>query len=907
MEAITIGFNPNNYKKNGTPLANLTSQGQFENIVRSSQGREKDKLFGIYTYCGMKGEFSGSNVYFVDIDSKVDVDWVMDNSRLIFLCCPDLLFMQKSFSGKLHAVGVMHQTFTDKDDYTYWARVYTTKFVGIVNAISIQERGNELNYFKIDNAVDSHNTNWYQMLFMSASQLYWNDQPIFPEQEPADTQKCIDYVNSLGLNWFQKKRRVERAIRKSDVTYSVGEHTSGKIGVDRNFFVGGMSGFTLRRAIMDTLVGMLGEEKACEFVQDHFLNPKEFIIWAKSAKDYGEVASVKDWLMDAFNIQMNLPQAEVSGVKEITWMTDVKDEIISLFNQYGRIEVVSPTGSGKTTLINDYLAKELNAVVVVPYNATNALYNKMKVISSSSSETYSKDEPCVMIWDQVNRYDISDRVVILDESHALFQERTFRQSAVNLMNKLKRQGTKIISFSATPTGEVDELDLKVVEYWKRRDKKVVLTAIMTEKDIPSRQLGDIMYNHKSRKYDLVCVFDNRSMKKLYENLCLKGLEGDVDYIRSNTQETDEFKNIKKDEMLTKEITLCTGIAYNGLNFRNSGKVLVLMEYTPGDTLYSEIIQAIGRFRNADVYVRLYVNTNERNHRSVQELAEKANDMFAAGLTQGEVHYTVELVDPDCVEARTFVEEYRNSFSNWEIVKGQVQNTGYVYVEEMNDEYEGEGRLELKIKRMVSGVWKQDHINHEESEQRSHPYYVGWNKELANLRRDYPFIDEEWVNGMIASSKNELLVDSILNNIRDILFVGSMTDEQWNGHYLLLKSVLNQADKNDKWYKSELNTRIKKLHSIRKEYGYIGSNTSDWLQNITDDLDRLFGEYVEKKEHAGSIGGRKSSPKKAVVVTFNGESMEFASKGEADAWLRSQGLSQKQLAEFKINKKCYKVL
>ena len=33
MEAITIGFNPNNYKKNGTPLANLTSQGQFENIA----------------------------------------------------------------------------------------------------------------------------------------------------------------------------------------------------------------------------------------------------------------------------------------------------------------------------------------------------------------------------------------------------------------------------------------------------------------------------------------------------------------------------------------------------------------------------------------------------------------------------------------------------------------------------------------------------------------------------------------------------------------------------------------------------------------------------------------------------------------------------------------------------------
>ena len=81
-----------------------------------------------------------------------------------------------------------------------------------------------------------------------------------------------------------------------------------------------------------------------------------------------------------------------------------------------------------------------------------------------------------------------------------------------------------------------------------------------------------------------------------------------------------------------------------------------------------------------------------------------------------------------------------------------------------------------------------------------------------------------------------------------------------------------------------------------DWEYITSATG--ISNIGNKL---------SKSEAGRIGGKKSSPKKKVKLIYNNESIIFDSKGEADSWLKEQGLSQSMIAKFKLNKKQYIVL
>ena len=192
--STTIGFNPKHFSKNGEVLKNISNE-ELSQLAVLNQNKDKSQLFGIHTYSGVKGNFTGSNVYFVDIDSKVDVDWVFEHTNEIFLCCPDVLFMQKSFSGKLHAVGVMHNTFTDKEEYTYWSRIYTTKFLAAVNLVSKSERQTELNYFTIPGAVDSHNTNCFQALYMSADKIFFNENVITPTDAPMVSVSVLSHTH----------------------------------------------------------------------------------------------------------------------------------------------------------------------------------------------------------------------------------------------------------------------------------------------------------------------------------------------------------------------------------------------------------------------------------------------------------------------------------------------------------------------------------------------------------------------------------------------------------------------------------------------------------------------------------------------------------------------------------------
>ena len=49
-----------------------------------------------------RGQFSPTNLFFIDIDSKEKVDEIINGRSELFKYSPNILFIQKSYSGKLH-------------------------------------------------------------------------------------------------------------------------------------------------------------------------------------------------------------------------------------------------------------------------------------------------------------------------------------------------------------------------------------------------------------------------------------------------------------------------------------------------------------------------------------------------------------------------------------------------------------------------------------------------------------------------------------------------------------------------------------------------------------------------------------------------------------------------------------
>lgn len=565
-----------------------------------------------------------------------------------------------------------------------------------------------------------------------------------------------------------------------------------------------------------------------------------------------------------------------------------RKEITQFIENHDKTLIVAGTGTGKTTLINGSsewnvksFASELNAVVVVPYLANNKLYSSMTEVSSLNGNDVPQNEPCVMVIDQAVKHwrEISERNIIVDEVHQLFLDRSFRERAAALMTLLKTHNKKLVCFTATPTGEVEALGLSKLEFSNNRNEvKIYL------QDTDAIDISELQYIKKAVKEnwaDRIVLFDSHSAKKIYESFLVDtDLACDIAYLRSETKGTEVFTEVCDKQLLTKKLTICTPVAFNGLNFNNENeRILVVGSIRGNDTTPAEIIQYIGRVRNSNVRAKLFYDSeDDSERRTVEELREKAmaydEIIRRLDITPNPFVglYDPSLLEKEFTEAKISVDRYRRRYPTHEEVMEDLAKWNYITVTVSDERWthtkdtkHGVPQLRLK-KKMVENeefiemmMQGEDILQYEFTTDYVINYKDQWQRQLKEVL-EYEGITMDGLLKIIQSKKKGVLVETVFNNIKDICRITSITDSEWDKYLRNVDQVKSQLNQQ---YVKEFLQHHKKNLNIRKKYAGKIYKTDETIR-----FDDLFGELIKENEDMKkesldkmSEGGRKGGIKK----------------------------------------------
>ena len=850
------------------------------------------------------------NCGFIDIDglTKEEVDSIYDKFEDFITGLPNLIAVQKSSSyyvGGDHGIG-LHFFFvipeSCEDEFLDKVSFVNAAFLFVYEHL-----------FGKKIKIDSISCNPYHRAFIHYGEYKWNDNAYCVEYTDDNKRKLMkDYPE-----FFKKKSSSNNIIYVPDTSVTVNNNINTIKPIypykQRWILVE-----TLRR-IKDDFDFILNTlDTFCE--RCHSDGSPHRGWEAEIRRIYNQRNPIYDGAY--YNAIEELEEKGVlkvmtksgNSLKENEFMYDRKDEIIEFIKKNPSSCIVAPTGSGKTTLINGFvrrenvgtilgsevlhkgIAEELNAVVIVPYNATNQLYDNLYEVSTrknNNKEEIPSDRACTLVIDQaISHWDeIKNRQIIIDESHVLFADRSFRDKAAALLQKMKdeKDNIRVCCVSATPLGEVDLLECVKLTYKKVRS--IIKLEIINTNNIDYTLLNYAKAAEKERYYNKVVVFSDRYSRKLFENLIpIYGLEN-IAYMRSNLKDSVDFKNIVDTEMVDKKVTIATRVAYNGLNFKNDkDKVLVLTSFTPNETLPSEIIQSIGRFRNCKVNVKCVID-KEKNNESVSARAKRAKFYDTEFNEEGVKkafgsNYSSELLDEDRKNILEEIETYNATHSTRENLIEELKRTGYITISEKTNEIEPmivekklkdgkivkkevDPRLGLCLKRAINVKFYDDYFVKETGADVSFCgedgmgciYYTGLVHRWNNLCL-IPGVDKELVMNLKKAARKDVLVDTIFGSIEDIIDVMSIPNEEWDkfmnsrdSHRLAAEKILNKSNY-DRYVRRE-----NKIISIRETYQGKFETPEDQIKNALDqfEIDSLFkhSEQIEKrKEKFNSISEEK---------------------------------------------------
>ena len=585
----------------------------------------------------------------------------------------------------------------------------------------------------------------------------------------------------------------------------------------------------------------------------------------------------------------------VVEIPENEYLSYYAKQINEEFKKRGRILVQAPTGAGKTTLMIE-LAKEHNAVILVPYNSMLTLYEQgshgdIVIVGKGYHNEYTTEKPVCMIWDWAAGFDLTDRTVISDETHQWFLDRDYRDSAVKTIKKAK-EWKKLICISATPAGEAEELGLYVMKFTKKRD------AIPTRLVNVRYSGGYIRELIENREPGVnYVVFSDRNAMRLYQNFpegCL---------LHSEKRKSDDFKDVMNKQMLNNSLTFCTAIAYNGLNFRNTGDYKVIVDIEIGSDTANKIIQAVGRLRNANILEVIVVLSGGGERQSVAEkvidnkILKDIDEKYEGARV---VTYDKRYTEEDSIEAMTVIEKYLLTHNSKPSIIRDLTNEGYFTIQEERD---GEKRSKLRalLKEAANLKFKEmvrehnghiDELNNKELDE----YATKWKNDMSRLGED---VDIDWVK-VLEGRKDKCMMDTIINEMRDIYNVCRLSDDQFNECYsnARCEEALSWKDEHGNTLSEQAKIKVRKrfanAHKIREQYEVI-CNEYETTYDEGDPVERLIGDLLDSKvvsrriskelkrkggengnkagkRKGGKTGGRKG--KEITVQDANGKVLKF---------------------------------
>ena len=884
---MNITYTKNSYAPNGTTLESKSIDWLLSYSYKLNPNTEKGKDGAIFAYdadvAGIDNARGSGGLLFIDIDNltKQEATTIFEGFQLIADYLPSLYAVQYSSSHFLNASKsglhffVTTESRLDKRQYGYLANLAYAFILQIVkHEFDIDLRLKE-------GAIDNHNSNLAQKFFVHYSPykkgLFWSENAMF--NEGFLTKEVIEHLKREYGKFLRLSKQTKDPVVETITNISAVEAHKDRVLIDRRFAIGDYTGNDVRWRISNIALHVFGDrDKAKDWCDKYFYKlekGREMSIFCCN-KPVAISIVVQNWLVSQGYLVIDEPDPLRGGLylnlylNVGEYMSDRKKEILEFIDSHERSEIVSGTGTGKTTLINQ-IAKDLNAVVIVPFNVTNKLYD-MVCVGSEGAKAVPENGPCTMVWDQALMHwgEVKDRVMIVDEAHCLFLDRNYRDSAVKLMMRLKDRKGKLVLFTATPSGETDELGCDVMNVANQRDP--IPVNIIKVNHVDYAQYNCILRSLKDGWYDRVVLFDDRNARKIYEKLTVEGeLIGDVAYIRADTKKTDDFKSLRDTEMLTKKLTICTCVAFNGLNFKNKDeRILVVTSWVPGETTANELIQEVGRVRWSKVQMMVFwdgkVKEDTLNTRiETAELLEKAEiDMELAG---GLLEYDRKLLDSGYQQAMLNIQDYVNEHSMK--VPQELGEVGYLVVSEIDRQTEQKsGGMQLEMKRkenkeFVSDIEKSLNVEYEPIE--SNQYKIKWQQRARRLMQDnnYKGVDVELFKEILSNKKTDCLFETVLNDVSRIIMISLLTDDQWNKYESQIDDVKKIIGSNPLKQK-QLSSQFRKDKQYRVRYkDTVRSNSFD---NI--DLSDLFGVYLgdlkDEYDEFKKMSGAAS--RKMVVIT-----------------------------------------
>jgi len=889
-----------------------------------------NKTLGEKTWEVKEGMTDG--VIFVDIDhiTKETAEIIFNSFEKISELFPCLYAIQYSSSyfikeknAGLHCF--VRSEILDKNTYKRFAAICLAIFAHVTQKVT----GIDLREPQTDDEVilDTHNSNITQRFFLYYSPYKVNQYASFFTENTVD-KKTINTLSTI-YPFLKRINVISCGDKVADTSnYIVSGDVSSKIKLDFNKeciisnFLSGV-GYDTQK-IVATLLAIDNRDDS-EYVKKHNqTRANHFEQIARTSKG----RSVYEWQRKAaieilekcgISIEFDSISSGIYNIKRNHYITDFKHEIVDYINNHDKVEILAPTGTGKTTLINGgksakeadlfdpsiieefSLAKELNAVVIVPFNVTNKLYNKLHEVSSENHNKVLENVPNVMVWDQAIKHwsEIKDRTLIIDEAHTLFLDRTYRDVAVTLMNKIKNDNCKIVLMTATPSGEGEELGVEYLRFANERNN--VKADFIKVNNVDVFQYKTIVRNLENGWFDKIVLFDDTTAKKIYEKIFCEGVYvNDVAYIRSDTKDQEDFRNLRDSELLTKKLTICTCVAFNGLNFKNKGeRILVITSASKGSTTSCEIIQEAGRIRNSDVYLTVCYDDKDRTDNLEQNI-RKAELFHSAEISMdipaGLLTYNDRLIDGEIQDALRRINAYVEKKSDIDVIINDLVDAGYFVITKKDfsdDERESGNKMSLNLKKRESDSLKEDIMDGTVLEKSyetegNNKYKFDWQRQISQMidNNGYVGITIETFQNLINNTNGCTLISTIISNLKRAVTVALIPDDQWNNYISNIEKVKLMLGA-DKVAISKLSSSYKKNVEIRNKYKGTITVKNDML-DMSVFCDSFLQEFIEgynrekmskseagkkaSKEDkilAGGMGGKLGSPKKKVLDVETG--------------------------------------
>lgn len=557
------------------------------------------------------------------------------------------------------------------------------------------------------------------------------------------------------------------------------------------------------------------------------------------------------------------------------------DVISNAIITHDKILIHGDTGIGKTYFANQ-LGKQKNVIVIVPYIAHMDNYKTFKPIDKT--DEIEKLSSGVIIWDRFvklfNKGAIDEKsIIIIDESHKLFIDQSYRKAAINMNNIIPQLKNHICYISATP---IKEIDIEKTYKFEKERNSVILKHFNIIPDEYTPKINRLKINAylhmiygNINYYDRIFIASDVYAQKIYDRLYGRF---DCQLIRANQKDSVEYRELMKTHKLNHKIIIGTCISYESLNFNNENEKILTITDKDDKTTAHKITQIAGRVRFSKNTVclldlmNMQVNTNFKTYAEYYNKLEEIKTKYNVYTKHKYVQDNYDILEdigiwyydnsdlesiknnlPDYIKWKDY-EINASLLSDTSPLNNQVKAYIIDYLTTHDERFNNVSVAISEIDDMDNIFFGDDnYIKIVENGQAGIIIREKIHDEQYSYRKLLEYVDYKKINNMIISTHT--MPKGVNSEICRIIDIIQMEEPKYNNYINELETYLTTLI--DVYYHT-LKREIDKIKNIRNKYSKCQNSDFNCMYN------NVFDKYVIEKQ---KIYNRKNdAAKKTCIIT-----------------------------------------